>query len=327
VSSPWGFLRGYSIDGPVQPGSRIPEAYARQLPEDTVAAALVPAGIRLELIGTATSLVLGFEQGDLAMRHAPTMGDTFSVWVGDRHQAQIPVPTGGIVTVPLPARAPEDVVTVYLPDVAPISVTFVTGQGGTAVPAPRQPKWVVYGDSIAQGWSATDPGSTWPAIVGRELDLDPVNLGFAGAARGESASAAQVADTPAEVITLAWGTNCWSMVPFDEQQMADTTETFLHVVRTAQPGVPILVMSPIARPQVEQTPNVRGATLARLRSAAEATVRRIALQDNRIRLLSGADLIPGDLLVDGIHPGDKGHQLLAEATAAALGALRTQTPG
>jgi lysophospholipase L1-like esterase len=28
-------------------------------------------------------------------------------------------------------------------------------------------------------------------------------------------------------------------------------------------------------------------------------------------LLPGADLVPADLLVDGIHPGDDGHRILA----------------
>jgi lysophospholipase L1-like esterase len=33
---------------------------------------------------------------------------------------------------------------------------------------------------------------------------------------------------------------------------------------------------------------------------------------------SGAGLIDADLLPDGIHPGDKGHEILADALGAAV---------
>jgi lysophospholipase L1-like esterase len=318
VSAPWAFLRGYGTAGPGQPVSRVPAEFAAQLPEDTVAAAQVTAGIRLECIGTATGVTLGFAAGEPAARHAPTMANAFSVWLGDRLETIVPVGAAGEVTIALPARGAEDVVTIYLPDPTPITVTSVRADGGTLEPAAPQPRWVVYGDSIAQGWSASDPGLTWPARAGRALGLDPINLGFAGAARGEAGSAAHVAATPADIITLAWGTNCWSMVPFDEEQMRSTMRAFLETVRAQQPDVPIVVVSPITRPEVEQTENVRGATLAQLRAAAEEAVRDFAAESTGVHLLPGLGLVPGPLLVDGVHPGDEGHQLLADAIVLAV---------
>ena len=48
---------------------------------------------------------------------------------------------------------------------------------------------VYYGSSITQGGCATRPGNSYPAIISRKLNLDFVNLGFSGNAKGEPAMA------------------------------------------------------------------------------------------------------------------------------------------
>jgi lysophospholipase L1-like esterase len=100
--------------------------------------------------------------------------------------------------------------------------------------------------------------------------------------------------------------------------MRSTMRAFLETVRAQQRDVPIVVVSPITRPDVEQTANVRGATLAQLRTAGEDAVRVFAAEQTGVHLLPGLDLVPGSLLVDGIHPGDDGHRLLAEAIVSAV---------
>ena len=54
------------------------------------------------------------------------------------------------------------------------------------------------------------PSRCWLAIAGRERAMDTVNLGFAGSARGEIVLAQQIATLDADVITVAFGTNCWT---------------------------------------------------------------------------------------------------------------------
>jgi hypothetical protein len=104
----------------------------------------------------------------------------------------------------------------------------------------------------------------------------------------------------------------------------EQTRAFLQVLRLGHPDTPIVVTSPILRPDAEETPNVLGATLVDLRLTMEHLTRElIDAGDARLTLVEGGDLVTADDLPDGIHPGDHGHQILADvfgtAVAAALG--------
>lgn len=320
------WLRGYGAIDAVQPANRVPNEFAGRLPSDTVAAGEVTAGVRLEFVGTASVVRLGVRVGGPAARSSPAMANACSVWTAGHWADQVALPVGGgEMTIALPARDPDQVVTVYLPEPTRVQVESVGWADGELRPAPRRPRWVVYGDSIAQGWCASDPGRTWPEIVARDLGLEGVNLGFAGAARGELPAAAHVAATPADVITLAWGTNCWSTIPFDEDLMGSTCRLFLKTVRLGQPDTDVLVVSPIVRPAAEDVPNLVGATLAGLRAALEDAVATAQKDDPRLHLVPGRHLVDENLLVDGIHPGDAGHQVLAAAVAAEIAELMRST--
>ena len=111
------------------------------------------------------------------------------------------------------------------------TVISVQGVGGTVEPAPAQPRWVAYGDSVAEGWVASAPALAWPAITGREHGLDVVNMGYAGAARGEIASAEQIAGLGADVISVSHGTNCWTRTPHSAGMMREAVRGFLEVIR------------------------------------------------------------------------------------------------
>ena len=167
------------------------------------------------------------------------------------------------------------------------------------------------GDSVAEGWVASGPALAWPAIAGREQGLDVVNMGYAGAARGELASAEQIAALDASVISISHGTNCWTRTPHSVDMMRAAVAAFIDVVRQGHPETPIVVVSPVLRPDAETTPNRLGASLSDLRAAMEE-----AAAERDVVLVPGRDLIGPDELADGIHPDDEGHRILAQVIGA-----------
>ena len=270
------FLRGAAFP----PTRSVPYPRAKpddRLPRDTWQMACIPAGVRLEFVGDAEVVieVEGADKDDLAWTKA-----------GDRH-------------------------VVYLPAKPSVRVTSIEGD---AEPAPAQPRWLAYGDSITEGWVTSTPAQAWPAVAGREHGLDVINMGYAGAARGEIASAEHVADLPADVITVAHGTNCWTRTPHTAGMVAEGLRAFLDVVRDGHPETPIIIVSPIVRPDAEDTPNRLGATLTDLRRAIE----EVAADRIDVDLVPGLGLVRPDQLPDGIHPGDEGHAAIAAAVGPVL---------
>jgi lysophospholipase L1-like esterase len=93
---------------------------------------------------------------------------------------------------------------------------------------------------------------------------------------------------------------------------------FLDVVREGHPDTPILVASPVVRPDAETTPNRLGATLADLRLVMEEVARERMESDRRLALIPGGELIDATMLGDGLHPNDEGHAKMAAALGPVL---------
>ena len=266
------FLRGAAFP----PTRSVPYPRAKpddRLPRDTWQMACIPAGVRVEWVGSGTAELEG--EGELT-------------WVdaSDRRIGYLPAKPG-------------------------VRVTSIEGD---VEPAPTQPRWLAYGDSITEGWVTSTPAQAWPAVAGREHGLDAINMGYAGAARGEIASAEHVAELPADIITVAHGTNCWTRTPHTPGMVAEGLRAFLDVVREGHPETPIVVVSPIVRPDAEDTLNRLRATLADLRRAIED----VAGDRDDVQLVPGLHLVAPDELPDGIHPGDEGHAAIAAAVGPVL---------
>lgn len=318
--APGPFLRGVAwVDGdrPV----RADPADTERLPWDTGERATLPIGVRLEFLARGAHAVEVLYRAAVpgpadALRD---LAHNFSLW--DRHGMVREVFTDpaaeAVVRIGLPGGPGP--YTVHPPEAQAPLVLGLRGVGGALAPAPAAPRWVVHGDSITEGWWSTRPAHGWPAVAGRALGWDTVNLGYAGAARGELATAEQLAVLPADVLTLAFGTNCWTRVPYTAALLYETTRVFLDLVRQGHPRTPLLLVSPVLRPDAERTPNRLGATLGALRDAMERAARdRIAAGDGRLALLPGRDLLGPEHLADGLHPNDAGHRALGLAVVTAL---------
>ena len=181
----------------------------------------------------------------------------FVVWRGDERVTGQTAKVGDH-TVRLPVGDGDARVVVYLPERMGPTVNAVRGVDGDIEPAPAQPRWLCYGDSIAEGWCVTTPDRAWPMVAGRRFGMDAVNLGYAGSSRGEIPSAEEIADLDADVISLTHGTNCWTRTPHSTVLFAAGLDAFVEIVRQGHPDTPIVAASQITRPDAEGDPEPIG---------------------------------------------------------------------
>jgi lysophospholipase L1-like esterase len=315
------FLRGCVF--PAVTGAPYPRAdpgHAEYLPADVWDAAQLPVGVRLELTGDARTIRVWYTTTTASLGYrGESAGCSFVAYrAGQKVAVAEAVMGDGMVELVMEGR-PDIPVTVYLPEGMRPIVKGVAGVEEPMNPAPLQPRWLAYGDAVTQGWLASAPAMAWPAVAGRKLGLDVCNVGYAGTARGETTSALMLAETPAEVVSIAFGLNNWSRVPHTTGLIVEEVRCFLSIVRQGHPEIPIIVLSPTARPDAEETANRVGATLSELRRAMEETVRQVMADgDDQLHLVEGLAVVdPGDL-EDGMYPGDEGHRRLAAAVAKIL---------
>jgi lysophospholipase L1-like esterase len=318
---PDAFIRGCAFTGTSSvPYPRADPADIR-IPRDTWQTAQLPVGVRLELTGEAEAVDITYTTAtdDLGYR-GDGAGRTFSLWRGGKLVDEEKADRGeGRVRLALGGWPGDERASVYLPEGMKPTIKSLSGVGGRIEPAPAdQPRWIAYGDSVAEGWVASGPALAWPAVAGRQFGLDVVNMGYAGAARGEVASAEQIAALDADVISITHGTNCWTRTPHSLDMMLAAVAAFIDTVRQGHPDTPIVVVSPVIRPDAETTPNRFGATLGELRHAMEEEA-----SHRDVVVMSGADLIGAENLADGIHPDDEGHRILADVIGKQVAAAAT----
>ena len=177
---------------------------------------------------------------------------------------------------------------------------------------------VFYGSSITHGAAAGRPGNTYLNFISQKHNLDYVNLGFAGNAKGETAMAEYIAGLDMCAFVCDYDHNANR-----EPLLRKTHYPFYEIVRKAQPDIPYIMISrPDFYPNVEQN--------AVLRAVIRETYdRAVAAGDKNVYFIDGERLFDGEFYEsctsDGIHPNDLGFYRMADkigpVLAKALGIL------
>ena len=97
---------------------------------------------------------------------------------------------------------------------------------------------VYYGHSMTQGGCASRPGNSYPSIISRRLNLDFINLGFSGSARGEKEMAEYIASLDMELFVYDYDHNAPSW-----EHLQSTHEAMFKIIREAHPNLPIIMMT------------------------------------------------------------------------------------
>ena len=193
------------------------------------------------------------------------------------------------------------------------NVSITNEADWNAYPSERK-KWLSYGSSITQCREAESPSKTWPAITANELDLDLTCLGFSGQCQYEPMVARTIRDTPVDFISLCAGINIYGANSYNERTFQAIIIGFINIIREKQLTVPIVLSSPIYGAFREETPNLVGITLVKMRQQVQEVVAILRRNDdNHIFYVNGLDVLGEDyagLLPDDLHPNAEGYKLM-----------------
>ena len=188
---------------------------------------------------------------------------------------------------------------------------------------------VFYGTSITHGGCCSRPGLAFPSIVGRDLDVPIVNLGFSGSGRMELEMSEHLAaiDASCYVLDCLW--NMSRPSPGEGRAFHDMYakgfdaadgisvvrfryEPFIRNLRAKRPGVPIVM--------AEQCDVYCKGPSAKDQFVRALYEKLIAEGWKNLIYLPKKDMYTGDLegTVDGCHPNDWGMMSMAKAFGAAV---------
>jgi lysophospholipase L1-like esterase len=180
---------------------------------------------------------------------------------------------------------------------------------------------VFYGTSIVHGGCASRPGMAYPAIIGRALDCETVNLGFSGSARMEPVVCDLLAELDPDVFVIDALPNMGS------DPITERTLNLVRTIRKRRPSTPIILAESIAYqtgPALGSDGSYERGINAQLRAAYEQL---LAEGQTRLHYLEGANLLgtDGEGTVDGTHPTDLGFSRMAQVIGPAVGAALEQS--
>ena len=185
---------------------------------------------------------------------------------------------------------------------------------------------VFYGTSITHGGCASRPGLAFPSIIGRDLDVPIVNLGFSGSGRMEFEMSEHLAAIDASCYVL----DClWNMGRFRSSKAKSEAdlkgvkfaldavvrkryEPFIRNLRRLRPGVPIVMAE---RCDVYcNGPNEQDKFIKKLYE------KLVAEGWKNLVYLPKTDMYEGDFdgTVDGVHPNDLGMKSMSKAFGKAV---------
>ncbi|MFE7273428.1 GDSL-type esterase/lipase family protein [Streptomyces sp. NPDC057623] len=276
--------------------------------------------------------------GALAGRRQAPLGNVLRMAGPGKSQRLIPGEPGTVRFAGLPAGLKT--VELWLPQQTPTELVELRADGQVLAPqADGRRRWVHHGSSISHCIEADGPTGTWPVVAAALGGVEVINLSQAGNALLDPYVARTIRDTPADLISLKAGINIVSLSAFRLRTFGPAVHGFLDTIRDGHPDTPLLLVSPVSCPALEETPGPtatdpdgritalgdpadvdRGAlTLTVVRAElARITAARQA-HDPHLHYLDGRELLgpeETDDLADGLHPTATAYRRMGKRFAA-----------
>lgn len=174
------------------------------------------------------------------------------------------------------------------------------------IPARKNPI-VFYGTSIVHGAYVSHAGLSHPSVIGRNLDMPIINLGFSGAAKMEFEMAEMLAEIEASVYVIDPQAN------MDANMVKERCEKFLKRLRELRPNTPILLIER-AEKQRDWYYGKEGKPEPMWLIQREIYQKFIDAGEKNMAYLKGEKLFgeTGEASIDDVHPGDLGIMSMVE---------------
>ena len=179
--------------------------------------------------------------------------------------------------------------------------------GASLVPIEKSRKILIYGDSITQGYDARRPSRSYAAQLTDALDAEALNKAIGGEVfYAPHAKASEDGDF--DVVTVAYGTNDFSKVSFEEFEK--NASEFYRTLSQKYPSAKIFAITPIWRS--DYATDTDFGTFFTVRD----TIARIVSELENVTLIDAFDFVPKDPAYFAdlrLHPNDEGFDHYAKA--------------
>lgn len=199
--------------------------------------------------------------------------------------------------------------TLYLPCFSEVKKLYVGLEKGckleAGMPYVNEKPVIFYGSSITHGAAASRPGNTYESFISQKYNLNYVNLGFAGNAKGELEMAEYLANREMSAFVCDYDHNAK-----DAEHLKQTHYRLYEMIRKKHPNIPYVVVS---KPDFWRNPPANDMR----RSVIYATYEKAQkMGDKNVYFVDGEKFFEGDYYgsctVDGVHPNDLGFYRMAK---------------
>lgn len=335
---------------------------------------LMPSGVRLVFRTDARELEFDVltSTGQLDTDPEPRPTGMLELLVDGAPAGRRQAPVGNVVRMAGPGAAQRTIpgepgtvrfaglptgmknVELWLPQQTPTELVALRADGEVLPPLPDgRRRWVHYGSSVSHCIEADGPTGTWPVVAAALGGVEVINLSQAGNQVLDPYVARTIRDMPADLISLKVGINIVGLAAFRLRTFGPAVHGFLDTIRDGHPDTPLLLISSVSCPAVEETPgpttmgpdgkvtalgdpaDVAGGalTLTVVRAELARIVAARQARDPHLHHLDGRQLLGPDEvhdLADGLHPTAAAYRRMGKRFAAlafaAGGAFAANSP-
>ena len=173
---------------------------------------------------------------------------------------------------------------------------------------------IFYGSSIVHGTAASRPGGIYPCVISRELNLDFINIGFSGMAKGEQPLAEWMATLPMSVFVCDYDHNAPTV-----EHLEATHYALYETIRKKNPDLPYIM---VTRPDYWSLLCEQEHILQRRDVIMSSYLKARASGDKNVYFIDGMSFNVGahqyDLSMDAVHPNDAGFLRMADSIGTVI---------